>query len=334
MRIVISIDEQGSLFPDDAPAPARAAPSLLFSRDAIATVAAQLPPSLYLGTSTWTYPGWTGLVYERPYPKTGATVRMLEEYARYPLFRTVGIDSFFYRPPTPELLQQYASVLPPDFPCVMKVWDRVTSHSLRSPRNPQQSDGPNPDWLNPKLFEREVLEPTLRHFGDHAGPFVFEIEAVPDAARMSTAAFAHYIDIFFSQLPRGPMYAVEIRNAEFLEPVYFDTLRKHNVAHLFNSWTRMPAIGVQLVLDSFTADFVVSRALLKPGRKYAEAVDRFAPYTHIMEEAPEVRADLAALVRKGMTYQKAIFIIANNRLEGSSPLTLLGLAYLLIDGKT
>ena len=67
-----------------------------------AKVVAQLPPSLYLGTSTWTYPGWTGLIYERPYPKTGATVRMLAEYARYPLFRTVGVDSFFYRPPTPE----------------------------------------------------------------------------------------------------------------------------------------------------------------------------------------------------------------------------------------
>lgn len=326
--------EQGSLFPDDAlAAPNPPSPPLLFSRDAIAKVAAKLPPSLYLGTSTWTYPGWTGLVYERPYPKAGATVRMLEEYARFPLFRTVGVDSFFYRPPSVETLEQYASVLPADFPCVMKVWDRITSHSLRSPRNPKQTDGPNPDWLNPKLFEREVLTPTLTHLGEHAGPFVFEFEAVPDAARMTTAEFARYLDTFFAQLPRGPRYAVEIRNAEFLEPVYFDTLRTHNVAHVFNSWTRMPSIGAQLALDSLTADFTVSRALLKPGRKYAEAVDAFAPYTRIMEEAPEVRADLASLIQKGMSYQKAIFVIANNRLEGSSPLTLLGLAYLLIDGR-
>lgn len=321
-------DEQGSLFPETP----EALPPLTFSREAIAKVVAELPPALFMGTSTWTYPGWTGLIYERPYPKTGASVAMLEEYARYPLFRTVGVDSFFYRPPTPELLRAYASVLPEGFRCVMKTWDRVTSHSLRSPRQ-GAPPGVNPDWLNPKLFEREVLSPTLTYFGDHAGPFVLEFESIPSYARMTAAEFAGYLDTFFSQLPRGPMYAVEIRNAEFLAPEYFDALRKHNVAHVFNSWTRMPSIGAQLAMDSFTADFVVSRALLKPGRKYAEAVDKFAPYTRIMEEAPEVRANLAELVRKGMSYQKAIFIIANNRLEGSAPLTLLGLAYLLIDGR-
>jgi uncharacterized protein YecE (DUF72 family) len=319
------MDEQRSLFPE--------AEALTFSRESIAKVVAQLPESLYLGTSSWTYPGWTGLIYERPYPKTGATVRMLAEYARYPLFRTVGVDSFFYRPPTPELLQQYASVLPDKFRCVMKVWDRITSHSLRSPRNENAITGINPDWLNAKLFEREVLQPTLTYLGDHAGPFVLEFEAIPDYVRMSVQEFAAHLDHFFSQLPRGPMYSIEIRNPEFLNDVYFDTLRKHNVAHVFNSWTQMPSIGAQLAMNSLTADFVVSRALLKPGRKYAEAVDAFAPYTRTMEEAPEVRADLAQLVRKGMSYQKAIFIIANNRLEGSSPLTLLGLAYLLIDGR-
>ena len=42
--------------------------------------------------------------------------RMLEEYAAFPLFRTVGIDSSFYAPPTEEILAAYAEHLPPGSP--------------------------------------------------------------------------------------------------------------------------------------------------------------------------------------------------------------------------
>ena len=58
-----------------------------------------LPPEIRFGTSSWNYPGWRGLVYQRSYRGRGASAAMLEEYARFPLFRTVGIDSTFYAPP-------------------------------------------------------------------------------------------------------------------------------------------------------------------------------------------------------------------------------------------
>jgi hypothetical protein len=31
-------------------------------------LAALIPPEIRFGTSTWTYPGWSGLVYHRAYP--------------------------------------------------------------------------------------------------------------------------------------------------------------------------------------------------------------------------------------------------------------------------
>jgi len=57
------------------------------------------------GTSTWTYEGWQGKVYKREYKKTTFTRECLGEYCQFlyngePLFRTVGNDSTFYRPPT------------------------------------------------------------------------------------------------------------------------------------------------------------------------------------------------------------------------------------------
>ena len=54
---------------------------------------AAIPAGVRFGTSTWNYPGWKGLVYQQDYPASGAVAEMLEEYARYPLFGTVGIDA-------------------------------------------------------------------------------------------------------------------------------------------------------------------------------------------------------------------------------------------------
>ncbi|HET8649265.1 MAG TPA: DUF72 domain-containing protein, partial [Gemmatimonadales bacterium] len=91
----------GWLF-DDPDAPTSA------EQRAVEELGAAIPPLIRFGTSSWTYPGWRGLVYHREYPARGAAAAMLEEYARFPLFRTVGIDSTFYAPPTPATLQSYA----------------------------------------------------------------------------------------------------------------------------------------------------------------------------------------------------------------------------------
>ena len=290
---------------------------------------------MLFGTSSWTYPGWKGLVYSRDYPATGAVARQLAEYARWPLFRTVGIDSFFYRPATAATLKAYAEALPPGFRCVSKVWERITAHSLNSPRDKMHNGERNSDWLNPNLFVDEVLAPMQEHFGDHLGPLVFEFQAISKREGRSAPQFFDALDRFFAALPRGPLYAVEIRNPEYLAPPYFAVLREHGVAHVFNAWTRMPAIGEQLLLhESLTADFVVARALLRPGRTYAQAVEAFAPYDHIQDENLALRHDLVALARTAINLRIPAYVIVNNRAEGSSPLTIKAVAELLVASST
>ncbi|HZE74242.1 MAG TPA: hypothetical protein VE091_02965, partial [Gemmatimonadales bacterium] len=51
----------------------------------LARLGAALPPVVLFGSSSWNYPGWKGLVYHREYRSKGASARMLEEYARFPL---------------------------------------------------------------------------------------------------------------------------------------------------------------------------------------------------------------------------------------------------------
>src|SRR5688500_16396262 len=61
-------------------------------------LAARLPQGVRLGTMSWSYPGWRGLVYG-----AGVNVERLAEhglsaYAKHPLLRAVEIDRSYYEP--------------------------------------------------------------------------------------------------------------------------------------------------------------------------------------------------------------------------------------------
>jgi uncharacterized protein YecE (DUF72 family) len=282
-------------------------------RDLVA-LGGRIPPNVKFGTSTWTYDGWTGDVYHRPY-RGAEPARRLEEYTRYPLFRTVGIDSAYYDAPSDDVLAAYARALPPGFPCVSKVWDRITAKRLERRSNP--------DFLNADLFKEAVLGPFQRVFRDHTGCFVFEFQAMRGKDRPAPDAWAEQLDGFLRQMPHDFRYAVELRNPELLTDTHGAVLARHGVAHVFNSWNEMPAIGDQLDLPwTFPAGFTVARGLLRPGRAYADAVRLFQPYDRIREPQPEVRQDLLRLVDEVIRRHLEALILVNNRLEGNAPGTI------------
>ena len=85
----------------------------------------------------------------------------------------------------------------------------------------------------------------------------------------------------------------------------------------------MPPVDEQMGLDgSFTADFFSSRFLLKPGRKYEEAVKTFSPYESVQDAYPEGRKAIETLATKKPL--KLSYIFVNNRLEGSALGTITG----------
>ena len=119
---------------------------------------------------------------------------------------------------------------------------------------------------------------------------------------------------------------MEIRNPEFLEKDYFSCLRAHRVAHVYNAWSRMPELRSQIAIpDSMTADFLVSRALLRRGRAYEEAVATFAPYTEIEDPNHEARESMRVLIGRAQDERNPLFLFVNNRLEGNAPLTILSI---------
>lgn len=291
---------------------------------------ARIPPLVRFGTSTWNYPGWRGLVYHSDYGPKGAAARMLEEYAAFPLFGTVGVDSTYYGPPTEAVLRSYAERVPAGFPFVSKVWSQLTIHRFTKAQDQDRAGKVNPDFLNAELFVDEILQPYRRYFADHAGPLVFEFQTMAKSSGIGPEQFASRLDEFFSELPRDAQFAVEVRNEEFLTPMYFAVLREHGVTHVFNSWTRMPPIGHQLDLPgAITGPFLLARALLRPGRTYNEAVDAFAPYDRIREPNPKLRRDLVRLVEAAVKTRIPAYLLVNNRAEGSAPLTIAAVAEML-----
>ncbi len=307
--------------------PRRDQPDLFNSPAELAALARGVPPNVKFGTSTWTYDGWAGDVYHRSY-RGAQPAQRLEEYAAYPLFRTVGVDSAFYEPPSEEVLAAYARSLPPGFPCVSKVWDRITARRFNQDRRWGNLSGlRNPDFLNAELFKQEVLAPYARVFRDHAACFVFEFQAMRGKDLPDPDRWAEELDGFLGRLPRDFRYAVELRNADLLHPLHGAVLARHRVAHVFNSWNEMPPIGAQLELPwVFPADFTIARALLRPGRAYADAVKLFEPYDRVREPIPELRQDLVRLIVEATRRHMEALILVNNRAEGNAPGTIRAVA--------
>jgi uncharacterized protein YecE (DUF72 family) len=136
------------------------------------------------------------------------------------------------------------------------------------------------------------------------------------------------LDRFFSALPKGWPYGVEIRNSNFLQPEYFNLLRQHGVTHVYNNWSAMPTVGDQMAMPGSLTNpnLCAARFLLTPGRKYQEAVDTFAPYTQIQMPDPEARAAGAKLMTNGAAAPgRRTFVFVNNRLEGNAMGTIAGM---------
>jgi hypothetical protein len=129
--------------------------------------------------------------------------------------------------------------------------------------------------------------PATDYETDRIGVLIIEFATFSKASYAEPRFFFDDLDIFLRRLPRSVRYAVEIRNDDYLDARYFDMLRYHGVAHAFTSWTRMPSLRQQLLIDeAFTAPHTAARALLRPGRSYEQAVEMFAPYREVKEEYP------------------------------------------------
>jgi uncharacterized protein YecE (DUF72 family) len=294
-------------------------------RDRLAGLAQQ---NILIGTSSWKYEGWFGQIYSRQRYLTRGRFSQkrfqdecLSEYAE--TFPVVCGDFSFYQFPSESYWRKLFGGAPATLQFAFKAPEDVTVKQFpRHPRYAARAGGDNSSFLDAALFQSAFLD-LLTPYRPRVATLIFEFGSFARQCYPDVRAFLLELDPFLGALPTGFRYAVEIRNPEFLSPEYFACLRSHRVAHVFNAWTRMPEIGVQMhVRDAYTADFTVARALLRRGRAYEEAVAKFTPYARVQEPNPETRDALRLLIAQARQRHEPSYIFVNNRLEGNAPETI------------
>jgi uncharacterized protein YecE (DUF72 family) len=178
-------------------------------------IAAALPPNVFFGTSSWSFPGWAGLVYSKTRTTTELARDGLREYARHPLLKTVGIDRSYYAPVPMADLLAYAEQLPDGFRCCIKAPAAVTAYALGAPA---AKPSPNPDFLSIERLADDLLEPLTAAFRAHTGPIILEFPPFTRTLRLEPQEFFDRLDAFLGRLPREFEFAVELRDRWLLTP--------------------------------------------------------------------------------------------------------------------
>ncbi len=279
---------------------------------------------IYVGTSSWKYPGWKGFVYLRPYRSEKAfNETCLAEYAE--TFSTVGVDHTYYAWPTEKGFEKYVSQVPNAFRFGMKVTEKITVFKYpKLSRYGKDAGKMNEDFLNAGLFADQFLKP-LRAHKEQVGPLMLEFSQFHPGMLESGGEFVARLDAFFTDLKSETEFefAIEIRNANWLKVPYFECLARHGVSHVMNSWTKMPSLDEQREAAApFDLPNFVARVLLQPGTKYQEAVEAFSPYNKVCEPQPQLRAAAAEIILQAQRMGKPAYVFVNNRAEGSAPLTI------------
>ena len=299
-----------------------------FERDKVKKAISELAgKGVFIGTSSWRYPGWRGLLYDDAryvwhgrFSETRFERLCLAEYAE--VFKTVSVDAAYYRFPDEQFWERLAADAPAEFLFSLKVTDEITKKTFPNlPRFGSRAGKVNPNFLNADLFASAFLA-VCEPFKPNIGLLLFEFSHFNPAEFDRGRDFVEALDTFLAGLPKGWRYGVEVRNRDFLREEYFSTLARRGAAHIYNSWTDMPPVSEQIAIPQSRtrAEFFGARFLLKPGRNYEDAVKLFSPYDRVKAPYPEGRAAAAELVRTTVSsgQRTHAFIYVNNRLEGNA----------------
>ena len=288
---------------------------------------------LRIGTCSWKYDSWKGLVYD-----VGTDYRQhdyLTDYAKH--FAAVEIDQWFWslfgagaKLQNPADVQAYADSVPDDFRFTVKAPNAITlTHFYAKDR--QHANEPNPHFLSVDLLNRflETLEP----MHGKLGPIMFQFEYLNKQKMPSLAVFLEQLHTFFEPTPTGFQYAIETRNPNYLKAEFSDFLRQHGLGFVLLDGYYMPRISeVVEKIDIRTAPFSIVR-LHGPDR--AKIEERTGgEWNKIVEPKDDGLAATAEIIRQNDEVDIDTVVNVNNHYEGCAPLTIQRLLAILRQGPT
>jgi uncharacterized protein YecE (DUF72 family) len=276
---------------------------------------------LRIGTASWKYPSWEGLVYSAP-----KGIDYLAEYATR--YDTVEIDQWFWslfgsdrvRLPSAADVESYRAAVPDDFRFSVKIPNAVTlTHFYRKSKSDPLV--PNPWFLSHELLGRflDAIEP-LR---DVLGPLMFQFEYLNRQKMPSQAAFESRFTTFAEGLPAGFTYGLEIRNPNYLNDSLFDLVERLGLAPVLLQGYYMPS-----VIDLSGAwrpwlerASVVVLRLHGPDRRAIEK-ETGKKWNRIVAPKDDELSGIAGMVGGLLHAGVDVYVNVNNHYEGSAPLTI------------
>jgi len=233
--------------------------------------------ALLLGTQGFAFDDWVGPFY----PPGTAKSAFLEEYARH--FRTVEIDSTFYGSPRASVVQGWRDRTPDGFRFAAK-FPRLITHDKK---------------LEGAEGDAAAFVGTIQALDDKLGPLTlqFAYDFTPDQFKR--------LESFLTSLPRGPRYAVELRNRGWLKPELGEMLSNLGVALVLQDLFYMPK------LDWITTDFTVIRWL---GRR-----SDIQKFDRIQIDRSKELTRWADRVRRFLEEGVDVYGYFNNHFAGHSP---------------
>jgi len=341
---------QDALFPDEAlPAapvkpPIKPAPGTAkvqpqpADADQLA-LAAALPAQAHLGTSSWTYPGWAGLVWDKPYSDSLLSRQGLAAYAQQPLQRAVSIDRGFYRPLTASQYERYAQQVPAGFRFTVKAPSLVADAQVRA-EGSGQGKALNPAFLDPGLALQEFVAPALEGLGAKIGALVFQLSPLTPSMLMRMPEQLERLRTLLRALPdlraTAPdgVIAVEVRDPEWLRPEFVEVLREASATYCLGLHPKLPTIEAQLpLLRALWPGPLVCRWNLNRLHGpfgYEDAAKRYGDFDRMMDPDPATRAVLAKVIRGTTAAGHKAYVTISNKAEGCAPLSVRELARAIV----
>lgn len=321
---------QFDLFGAGAPArPSRVRPA---APDAgVVALGRALPPGLHLGTSSWAFPGWAGIVYDRAATESELARDGLRAYAVHPILRGVGIDRTFYATLPASAFAGYAAQVPDAFRFVAKGPALVTDPFIRAARG--KAAGDNPRFLDAQFAAAHFVAPCVEGLAAKAGALLFQFPPLGRAWLRERQRFVERLHRFLAELPAGPVYAVEVRDPELLGGELAAALHAAGARYCFGVHPRMPGLAAQAAAMSAATRGrgpLVARWNLRGALGYEQARSQYAPFDRRVDDDPGTRAALAALCAEALAAGASAFVVANNKAEGCAPLTLVELARAIV----
>jgi uncharacterized protein YecE (DUF72 family) len=264
-----------------------------------------------MGTCSWKYPSWKGLVYSRA---TG--IDYLSEYSRK--YSTVEIDQWFWSLPERATAAEYAAATPKDFRFTIKLPNAITlTHFYKKRR--EEELRPNPQFLSPSLFE-DVLA-RLEPLEGKIGMLMLQFEYLNKQKMASQSEFLDRLGRLFEKVPRNIPCGVEIRNPRWLDGRWFAFLAGRELGSVFLQGYYMPPVVSVYKPHAESLRGTVVVRLHGPDREgiekaAGESWDRIvAPKD---DELPGIVEMINDMKDRGLT----VFVNVNNHYEGSAPLSI------------